>query len=149
MNKLALIFGFAISTPVWAGQNACPEFLSSAVEAKLLPVLHARDEASRKNDWWDKGYEIAFEALLSAKDESSRQARVALMDYYVGEAYGEELICAVARDGNEVASLLELYNRCDIKPEHSSAPRNRTLPLRAYALKMLKEGSVKKSCTYE
>ena len=149
MNKSVLFFVFAISTPVWAGQNACPEFLPLAVETKLFPVLHARDEASRKNDWWDKGYESAFESLLRAKDKASQQARVALMDYYVGEAYGEELVCAVARDGSEATSLLELHTQCDIKPKHSTAQRNRTLPLRDYAMKILKDGSVKESCTYK
>jgi hypothetical protein len=149
MKKMALLLVCAFSTPVWAQQNACPEFLPTAVEAKLLPVLDARDEASRKNDWWDKGYEKAFTSLLNAKDEASKEARVSLMDYYIGEAYGEELVCAVALDGGKIASLLELYSRCDIKPSHSTAPRNHTLPLRSFALKMLKDGNVKESCTYE
>jgi hypothetical protein len=149
MKKLVLIFVCAFSTPVGAEQNACPVSLPIAVEAKLLPVLDARDVASRKNDWWDKGYEKAFTALLEAKDEASKEARVALMDYYVGEAYGEELVCAVALDGGKATSLLELYSSCDIKPTHSTVPRNRTLPLRGYALEMLKKGLVKESCTYE
>ena len=148
MKNAALLLICALSAPALADQGACPTILPATVEAKLLPVLEARDEASRKNDWWDKGYESAFGVLLNAKDDDSRQARVALMDYYVGEAYGEELVCAVALDGSEAGRFLELYSRCDIKPTRSSVPRNHALPLRGYALKMLKEGHVKESCTY-
>jgi hypothetical protein len=148
MKNAALFLICALSVSALADQGACPTVLPATVEAKLLPVLKARDEASRKNDWWDKGYESAFGALLSAKDDDSKQARVALMDYYVGEAFGEELVCAVALDGSDVNSFLELYSLCDIKPVHSSVPRNHALPLRGYALKILKEGHVKDSCTY-
>jgi len=115
----------------------------------MVSVSKSLTDSGRKNDWWDKGYEKAFSSLLNAKDEASKEARVALMDYYVGEAYGEELVCAVALDGGKATSLLELYSSCDIKPTHSTVPRNRTLPLRGYALEMLKKGLVKESCTYE
>lgn len=149
MRAVALAIFFVISAPAWAQEEPCPRHLPRSVEAKLLPVLNALDEAARKNDWWDKGYEKAFATLLKSEDEDSVRARVALMDYYVGEAYGEELVCAVALDGQNVERLLELHTRCDVKPRHSRAPRNRALPLRAYAQKLLKDGHVKDSCTYE
>jgi hypothetical protein len=122
--------------------------MPTAVEQKLLPVLEALNEA-RPGHEWDSGYERSFEALLKGGDDASVEARVALMDYYVGEAYAEELVCAVARDGPRMAILLELYSRCDIQPSRSSASRDRGLPLRAYALALLNEGRVKESCTYE
>jgi hypothetical protein len=149
MKVVALAIIFALSAPAWAQEKACPRHLPQSVEAKLLPVLNAREAAVRKNDWWDIGYEKAFETLLKSGDEDSVRARVALMDYYVGEAYGEVLVCAVALDGQRVEKLLELHARCDIKPRQSRAPRDRTLPLRAYAQKLLKDGHVKDSCTYE
>jgi len=149
MKRLLALIGFLVASQVWAGAGKCPEAMPADVEAKLLPVLTARDEAARKNDWWDKSYEEAFGTLLAANDPASKQARVALMDYYVGEAFGEELVCAVALDGTEMVSLLKLYSQCDIAPSKSAVPRNRTLPLRTYALEMLKAGHVKESCTYE
>ena len=149
MRAVALVVFFALAAPAWAQEGSCPRYLSPSVEAKLLPVLKARKEATRKNDWWDKGYEEAFAALLKSEDEDSVHARVALMDYYVGEAYGEELVCTVALDGPKVEKLLELHTRCDVKPRHSNAPRNRAAPLRAYAQKLLKDGHVKDGCTYE
>lgn len=127
--------------------KACPSKMSASVEKRLLPVLETLDKAAKKNDWFDKNYEQQFEKLLRAKDNASREARVALMDYYVGEGMGEELVCAVALDGNGIKPIVELYQRCDISPTISLVPRNRSLPLRTFVLKMLKQGHVKEDCT--
>lgn len=97
--------------------------MSAAVEARLVPVLSALDRALRKNDIWDKKYENAFFALSQAKDKASIEARVALMDYYVRESYGEELVCAVALDGPSSIAYLELYERCSIRPNYEPVPR--------------------------
>jgi len=129
--------------------KACPNKMSALVEKRLLPVLKALDAVAKKDDWFDKEYEQQFVKLLRAKDNASREARVALMDYYVGEHLGEELVCAVALDGIEIKPIVELYEKCDIKPTKSPVPRNRTLPLRAYVLEMLKRGHVKEDCTYD
>ena len=114
-----------------------------------MPVLLALEKALNKNDIWDKHYENAFAALLRAKDKASAEARVALMDYYVGESFGEELVCAVALDGKRSARFLELYDACDIQPKQSSVPRAHSSPIRGYAMKILQEGSAKESCAYE
>ena len=119
------------------------------VEARLMPVLNALDNALKKDDIRDKKYQSAFGRLMRASDSASAQARVALMDYYIGEAYGEELVCAVALDGKRSRPFLELYEGCDIQPTASPVPRTRTLPLRRYALKIIEEGKAKESCTYE
>ena len=132
-----------------SGESACPKAMPRAVEARLVPVLHALDRALKRNDIWDKEYETAFGKLMRAKDAASAEARVALMDYYVGESFGEELVCAVALDGARNISLLERFTECDIPPTHSSLPRTRTLPLRGYALTMIREGNAKASCTFE
>src|ERR1700729_23451 len=98
----------------------CPEKMPPAVEQKLLPVIDALNEAVLKGDIWDKNYQNSFETLLKAKDTASKQARVALMDYNIGEELGEELSCAVVLDGNDMVKLLNLYNRCYIRPLSSS-----------------------------
>jgi hypothetical protein len=142
----AICFG---AVPGWGAGQFCRERLSPSVEAKLLPVLKARETAADKNDWFDKQYEAEFDNLLKASDEDSQKARVALMDYYVGEHMGEELVCAVALDGPKVVPLLEHHERCDVIPPTSSYVRVRNLPLRRYALEMIKKGKVRESCTYE
>ena len=138
-----------IGTHASMADEPCPPLLPPEVEAALVPVLEARATALRLKIEWDKNYEKAFVSLLNAKTKAASQARVALMDYYVGEAYGEELVCAVAQDAANVCSLLELHSRCDIKPTTSVLPRDRTLPLREFALKLLKNGNAKQSCTFE
>lgn len=127
----------------------CPKAMSPAVEAKLLPVLKAYDEAVHKNDLLDPQYENAIELLLQATDDASREARVALMDYDVGDAYDQELICAVAFDGKPMIPVLERYSRCDIAPSHATGTRDHNSPLRGETLKMLKEGHVSENCNFD
>ena len=129
--------------------NACPRNMTSSVEQKLLPVLKALENAQKKNDYFDKEYERQFDRLLKAKDKASREARVALMDYYVGEHFGEELTCAVALDCNQIKPIVELYQKCDIRPSLSPVARDRSLPLRGYVLEMLSKGHVKEQCTFD
>jgi hypothetical protein len=138
-----------LAAPAAYANDRCPSSTPIDVENKLSVVLDARDLAAEKNDWWDKAYEDAFEHLMQSKDPASREARVALMDYYVGEHYGEELVCAVALDGKQMIAPLELYSRCDVKPSHIKASRTRALPLRGYALEMLRKGNAEASCTYD
>jgi hypothetical protein len=122
--------------------------MTAPVEERLMPVLDALAEATEKNDFFDEKYEQEFQKLLQARDQASREARVALMDYYVGEHFGEVLVCVVALDGKEIERLLSLYTRCDIAPSKSPVSRNHFLPLRRYASKMLKNNSVKEECTF-
>jgi hypothetical protein len=128
---------------------ACSKKMPASVEAKLLPVLDVLAEAVRKDDWFDKKYEQEFYRLLKSKDKASQEARVALMDYYVGEHFGEELVCAVALDGEAIKSTIITYQNCDIKPTRSPVLRNRSLPLRKYVLEILKRGNVKGECTFD
>jgi len=72
-----------------------------------------------------------------------------LMDYYVGESFDEELVCAVAMDGKRSVRFLDMYDACDIRPKQSSVPRTHSSPTRGYAIKIIKEGSAKESCTFE
>jgi hypothetical protein len=130
----------------------CPKSMPADVEQKLLPVLDALEDA--RHDWSnyrygtrsEQNYETQFERLLSAKDKSSRQARVALMDYYVGEGPGEELVCVVALDGEGIVPFLNLYDRCDISPYRSPVPRERDFLLRQYVREALRDGHIDEDC---
>ena len=123
--------------------------MSPHAESRLLPVLRALDRARKTGDFWNKQYEAVFLKLSMAKDGASREARIALMDYYVGEAYGEGLVCTVALEGPKNIGLLELYENCDISPSNSPVGRFHGSPLRSYALKLIVERTAKKSCAYE
>lgn len=148
--RLRLILGLllvAATEPGFAAPLACPTSMSPAVEAKLLPVLRATSEAVRKNDWSDKAYEAALDKLLDAKDDASKEARVALMDYPVAAAYAEQLSCLVSTGGDKALRYLELYSRCDIAPRHSPVPRNHSHSrLRSITLQAWKAGNGKGSC---
>ncbi|MBS1994657.1 MAG: hypothetical protein JSS86_00045 [Cyanobacteria bacterium SZAS LIN-2] len=118
--------------------------MPTPVEQQLVPVLKAL--AAAKEDF-DPDYERAFEALLNAKGPAAAEARIALMDYYVGEHNAEELVCAVAEDGRK--GLIRRYSRCDIRPTVSPVPRDRSLPLRMLALSMIASGSATRDCTFD
>ncbi len=112
-----------------------------------MPVLHALGEARRTNNIWNRKYERAFRKLMAKKDAASKQAKVALMDFYLGEHFGEDLVCVVAKD--ESRAFLELYSACDIAPPKSGVERDHSLPLRQAALEILAAGSVNESCASE
>src|SRR5690242_11444959 len=95
-----------------ADESKCPARMTPAVEKLLVTVLEGLRIAEQSGDWFGRHYEDRFYALLESKDASAPEARVALMDYYVGEHNGEELVCAVALDGEKVQALIELYNAC-------------------------------------
>jgi hypothetical protein len=147
MKALGVLTFTVLAGSVFAGETTCPSVLSAKAEARLLPVLDALAAARAKQSSFDRRYQAEFNRLLDAKGQSARSARVALMDYYVGESFGEELVCAVAKDGS--TALLELFERCDIALRHSPMPRERNLPLRRYALGMISRGHVTEECTYE
>ena len=148
-SSLAIVIAVLATQVALAAETQCPRAMPRVVEARLLPVLNALDQARKKNDFWDKRYEAAFLRLSRAKDNASAQARVALMDYYIGEAYGEGLVCTVALDGVRSKKWLELYEQCDILVSASTVERFHSLPLRGYALKIIGEGNAAQSCTYE
>ena len=118
------------------------ERLRPGVDRLVSPVLKALKVAASKNDWWDKTYEKQFYRLIEAKSTDAREARVALMAYYVGEHYGEELVCAVEADGKGMIPLLDKYKQC--RPVSSAEPiPSRFLvepTLYGYALDGLRKG---------
>jgi hypothetical protein len=116
--------------------------LRPGVDRLVSPVLKALRIAESKNDWWDKDYEKNSYSLIEAKGSDAKEARVALMAYYVGEHYGEELVCAVEADGQEMVPLLEKYKQC--RPGSSAGPVSSRFLVPAtlydYALDGLKKG---------
>jgi hypothetical protein len=142
----SLLFSITVSVPMEAGVPRCPASMSSAVEAKLLPVLDATSEALRRDDWSAKTYEALLDALLAGSDDASVEARVALMDYPVGTAYAEQLSCVVSIGGPKALHFLRLYSRCNIAPSRSPVPRQHSSKLRAMTLKAWKAGHGKGSC---
>jgi hypothetical protein len=139
----------ASSCAAYAVESTCPKHMPKQVEARLLPVLKALDHAVKTNNIWDKSYEREFNKLLSSKDRPSIEARVALMDYYTGESFGEALVCSVAKNGKKSITFLEQYGACDISPTQDRMPRHHDSPLRGYALKIILENTAQASCTYE
>ena len=123
--------------------------MSSAAEAKLLPVLDAMQRALRKGDWSDPAYEAAMDALLDAKDAASLEAKVALMDYATPSAYSSQLSCVVSTGGKKALHYLELYSRCDIAPSRSPVPRDHSSTLRSLTLQAWKATHGKGSCNFE
>jgi hypothetical protein len=88
------------------------ETLEPGVEALLRPVLLPMAAARRARRDHDKAYVTAFEGLLESSDKDALEAQVALMAYYVGEHYGEELLASVLNRARRADSLVEYYAAC-------------------------------------
>ncbi len=87
-------------------------FLPPRVERLLKPILLARAAAIRSNREWDTAYEKAFYNLLKMKGPDAREAQVALMAYYTGEHYGEELLELARAHPLQFDPLVRRYRLC-------------------------------------
>jgi len=88
------------------------KFLPPRVERLLKPVLLARAAEIRSHREWDTAYEKAFYNLLKMKGPEAREAQAALMAYYVGEHYGEELVEHALAHRKEFDPLVRHYRQC-------------------------------------
>ncbi len=86
--------------------------LAPAVERLVKPVLLARVAWARSRSYLDKDFETAFYKFLEAKGAVALEAKVALMAYYTGEHYGEELVEAVLEHPAQADSLVRRYRDC-------------------------------------
>jgi len=88
------------------------KFLPPGVERLLKPVLLARAAAIQSHREWDTTYEKAFYNLLKMKGPEAWEAQVALMAYYTGEHYGEELVEHALAHRKEFDPLVRRYRQC-------------------------------------
>jgi len=86
--------------------------LRPAVERLLKPVLLTRAAAIKSNREWDDAYDKAFFDLINMTDPDAREAQVALMAYYTGEHYGEELIELARAHPMQFDPLVRRYRLC-------------------------------------
>ncbi len=86
--------------------------LPPRVERLLKPVLLALTVANRSGQEWDTAYERAFYRLLEMKSPAAREAQVALMAYYTGEHYGEELLVLARAYRSQFDPLVRRYREC-------------------------------------
>jgi hypothetical protein len=119
------------------------------VEARLLPILDATREAIRSGNWFSKTYESQLDRLLAAKDRYSVEAMVALLEYPISAAYAEEILCSLATGGSRTLQLLQLYDRCDIRPSRSPVERDPLSSLRSITIQVWKKNGGKGSCARE
>ena len=88
------------------------EVLAPQIEALLRPVLIPMAAARRAGRDHDETYVKAFEGLLESRDKNALEAQVALMAYYVGEHYGEELLSSVRGRARRADPLVQRYAAC-------------------------------------
>jgi hypothetical protein len=86
--------------------------LPPRVERLLKPVLLALAARIRSGEEWDTAYERAFYRLLERKGPDAREAQVALMAYYTGEHYGEELLELARAHPSQFDALVRSYREC-------------------------------------
>jgi len=88
------------------------EALPPRIERLLKPVLLALAAAIRSGQEWDTAYERAFYKLLEMKGPEAREAQAALMAYYTGEHYGEELVELARVHRSQFDPLVRRYREC-------------------------------------
>lgn len=88
------------------------KFLAPRVERLLKPVLLALAAHMRSNREWDAAYDKAFYKLLKMKGPDAREAQVALMAYYTGESYGEDLLELTRAHRLQFDPLVRRYRLC-------------------------------------
>ena len=86
--------------------------LSPEVELLVQPVLLAKAEALRAQREWDEAVENAFYRLLERRSASAREAQTALMAYYTGERYAEDLLRVATSRSTLFAPLVAQYKAC-------------------------------------
>jgi len=86
--------------------------LSPDIELLLRPVLLAQADAVRAGREWDANFEHAFYSLLERRSASAREAQTALMAYYTGEHYAEDLLRVATTRSKLFAPLVAQYKTC-------------------------------------
>jgi len=101
--------------------------LPDEVDRLIKPVLLARVAQTRSGTYIDKAFETAFYKFLDTKGKAALEAKVALMAYYVGEHYGEELSEAVLEHPNQADVLVRRYTVKGAAPRPHSRPSSMDL----------------------
>lgn len=86
--------------------------LSPGIELLVRPVLLARAEALRARREWDEALEHAFYRLLERRSALAREAQTALMAYYMGEHYAQDLLKVAVNRSKLFAPLVADYKVC-------------------------------------
>src|SRR2546428_2147354 len=107
-GRLSLVcFGMAMLLSCRARLHS-PEEPSRAFSAEsdrlASGVLDAAKRAVARDDWFDREFEESFYSVLEMREPAAVDARIALLNYYLGEHFGEELVCAVAKGGASVGA---------------------------------------------
>ena len=90
----------------------CEQQLASSIESLVRPVLLARAAALQAKREWDGAFEESFYGLLKQRSPAAEEAQVALMAYYTGEHYGEELVERVMSKPKVFGPLVAKYRLC-------------------------------------
>jgi hypothetical protein len=74
--------------------------------------LLARVAWTRSGSYDSPEFKAAFEKFLALKGSVALEAKVALMAYYTGEHYGEELLETVLEQPAQADPLVRRYREC-------------------------------------
>lgn len=88
-----------------------PVLLPSDAARLVKPLVKLRIEAARENAPV-AGLDSGLEALLKVETRAGDQALAYMLTVYMGEGFGEALVCEVARRGKRMIPWVEAYARC-------------------------------------
>jgi hypothetical protein len=159
MLRLITYILFATSLSVQAFASECvPKPLPQRALALIKPLMVLRTQQAKDN-FTDDGrwitespvtpkVEKRFEALLANRSAAGDEALAYLLNVYMGEHPGEELVCEVINRGKRMVPLIRAYHECTpligLEPLHKFVRGSGYLP--NMALDSIKSGN---GCSHE
>ena len=119
-----------------------PKMLRPEVLKLVKPLVELRtrqttDQVTDEGMWKGESpvtpeVERRFEALLNDRTKAGDEALAYLLNIYMGEHSGEELVCEVTNRGKRMVSLIDRYSSCTpltgLEPLHKFVRGSGTLP---------------------
>lgn len=133
---LIAVCGFAAAAPC-EPQLLRPEVLKLVKPLVDLRTRQTTDQATDEGIWKGESpvtpeVERRFEALLHNRTKAGDEALAFLLNIYMGEHSGEELVCEVTNRGRRMLPLIDRYSKCTpltgLEPLHKFVRGSGTLP---------------------
>jgi hypothetical protein len=123
MRAVCLIAAFALTIPVAEAGDVCePTMLRPPVLTLIKPLVELRikqneDQFTEDGRWKGESrhtpeIERRLENLLNDRSRTGDEALAYLLNVYMGEHAGEELVCEVTNRGKRMLSLIASYAKC-------------------------------------
>lgn len=156
--RACLLIGFLVFPAGVSAETCQPKVLRPEVLGLVKPLIELqiadmRESVDEKGLWKGRSkyadeVERRLEALLKNRSRAGDEALAFLLNLYMGEGPGEDLVCEVTNRGKRVLRLVETFSKClpltGLEPYPPSVQGSGALP--GYAKASIVSGE---KCKYE